>query len=338
MTIDWHNHWLSPTVISHLERRGAAPKLSRDGNGALVYTGQPSALPSRGLTLAAGFTDIPARIAHLDQLGISRQVISWPTTFGLDPALPAAELRTLFQGYNQDLSALLSRHGDRFSGLAALTTADVDWSARELDRGFRDLGLIGGVLPVGALHSLDGAKALAPIFEVAQRHRGHIYLHTGQAHATIPGQSYPVPAQDAPGARWALDCAHQYAAAILTLTLTDFLAPYPDVSIQLAMLGGAFAFLAEPIQRRVAYDLGADSARPFSRVYVDTGVFGEGRRALALAIKTFGADRVLFGSDYPLVPVSNALTALAEADITEAERRQVLANGRDILDKPALAA
>src|SRR5207237_71218 len=46
----------------------------------------------------------------------------------------------------------------------------------------------GAVLPLDAFVGLAGARALAPIFDVAQKHRSHIFVHRGAASADIPGQ------------------------------------------------------------------------------------------------------------------------------------------------------
>lgn len=335
--VDWHTHWLSPGALAFLQTRTQAPLVRATPAGGLEFLVNSSVL-SRALPIGPSFHDAATRIAHIAEAGIAHQVISWPTTLGVDPALGAAESRQLFGGYNDELAALVAAHPRQLSGLAALSTSDIAWSARELDRAHRELGLIGATLPAGAFLNLDGARALAPVLAVAQRHGSHLYLHTGLAHASVPGQWSHPPAKDAATARWLLESTSQFAAAWITLTLTDALDAYPDVTVQLAMLGGVLPLLAGAIDARSAKEgLPGQKAR-LRRVYIDTGVLGSQPDALALAVEAVGADRVLFGSDYPLVPSGPVLAAVRDSGLSPQQLQTLFGNGREILDRLRQAA
>lgn len=330
--IDWHTHWLSPNALKFLEQRQQAPRIVRNAEGELGFEVKSSVL-RRTLPIGPSFFDGPTRIAHIDAAGIERQIISWPTTLGVDPALEASDARELFGTYNDDLAALVREYPNRLSGLAALTTADIQWSAAELERGHQELGLIGAVLPAGAFLNLDGAQALAPIFEVAQRYKSHIYLHTGLAHPSIPGQWSHPPATDATTARWLLESTSQFAGAWITLGATPFLDAYPDVTVQLAMLGGVLPFLTGSIEARYQRE-GSPSPLPgLRRLYIDTGILGTDPGALELAVKTFGTERILFGSDYPLLQSDKVLSEFTKAELPAESRNAILQNGRDILQR-----
>jgi predicted TIM-barrel fold metal-dependent hydrolase len=327
--IDWHNHWLSPRVVEVLSNRAQLPHITVNEKGERVFTG--GVLPP--LTLVSGFTSVKERLKHLDDVGVERQVISWPTTFGTDAALTAEEAVPIWQAYNEDLAELVSLHPDRLSGLAILPTSDLEWAAKELARAHDKLGLIGVTLPVGSFHTLEGAQRFRPLLEVAQKYRSHIYLHTGAASAGIPGQTILPPVSDTPWARFGINAGWSFASAIITLTQTRFLEPYPDVTFQIAMLGGAIAFHAEFLtlgaQRA---GVNGDPYRALRRVYIDTGVFGRGPRAVALAVEALGADRILFGSDYPLAPINPTLDAIQRAAISDSDREKILStNGLELL-------
>jgi predicted TIM-barrel fold metal-dependent hydrolase len=335
--IDWHNHWISPRVVEGLSRRTKTPRITTNERGQKVLVGStaPGALPPH--VLALGITSIEERLRHLDEVGIERQVISWPTTLGTDAALTAEEAIPLWKAYNEDLAEVVAAHPERLTGLAILPTSDIEWAARELERAHEELGLIGATLPVGSFHTLEGAEHFRPILEVAQRHRSHIYLHTGAASAGIPGQLNVSPT-DSGFARFGVNAGWSFASSIVTLTLTDFLEPYPDVTFQFAMLGGAITFHTEFIELRAkTADLPINPRNAFRRVYIDTGVFGRGQRALELAVEAWGADRILFGSDYPIVPIDPTLEAVNHARISARDREKILsANGLELLaSKPA---
>jgi predicted TIM-barrel fold metal-dependent hydrolase len=329
--IDWHNHWLSPKVVEALSKRSQTPRIAADDQGNPLFIGStgPGGLPP--LSIASGFTSVKERLNHLDKVGVERQVISWPTTLGTDAALSAADAVPIWKAYNEDLSALVAAHPDRLSGLAILPTSDLEWAAKELARAHEELGLLGATLPVGSFHTLEGAQHFRPLLEVAQKYRSHIYLHTGSASAGIPGQ-VSLPASDLFWPRFGVNAGWSFASAIVTLTLSDFLEPYPDVTFQAAMLGGAVTFHAEFFETGVK-----NASKALRRVFIDTGVFGRGPRAVALAVKAVGADRILFGSDYPLAPIDVTLDAIDRSEISGKEREQILSiNGLELLASKGL--
>ena len=206
-----------------------------------------------------GAAPIHARLRQMDDTGVRRQVIGW-VGGAFDAVLPPAEARPLWRAQNEDVAALVRKHPTRFSGLASLPTANVAWAAEELERAHKELGLIGAVLPLDAFVSLAGARALAPVFEVAQKLRSHLFVHRGVASPEIPGQQpeagavnpyfglgAPNPAAVRPPAgsgdnipaRTLLATAAHLATGVITLAFTDFLDAYPDLTVQIAMMGGA---------------------------------------------------------------------------------------------------
>ena len=265
-----------------------------------------------------------------------------------DGALPPADARPIWRAQNDDVGALVRKYPTRFSGLASLPTANVAWAAEELERAHKELGLIGAVLPLDAFVSLEGARSLAPIFAVAQRLRSHIFVHRGAAGAEVPGQqtetgavnSYfglPIPNAAAPrppaiagdnvSARTLLATAAHLATGVITLAFTDFLDAYPDVTVQVAMMGGAISYVAEHVQM-VAEEAGTPlPAKRLKSVYLDTGQSGRGPRGITLAARVFGADRILFGTDSgPVATIGPTIASVRQADLT-ADQQQLIFSG-----------
>jgi predicted TIM-barrel fold metal-dependent hydrolase len=340
--VDWHSHWIPERVLDLLSKRIASPRVVRNSKGERVVLAQPWAKLEGSRSLINEWHDIELRLRHLDEAGIERQLLSWPTTNQVDAFLPAEDARVIWAAYNEELAKVVEKQGDRFLGVAMVPTSDIPWAARELERAHRELGLIGVVLPVGGFQTLEAARLFSPVFEVAQKYRSHVYFHTGPANPAIPGQpiNLPHPDQDVPLIRWSLDTGASFAAATVTLTQTGFLDAYPDVTVQFAMLGGSIPFLAESIELRaqglhtVASITKTSPRERFRRVYFDSGVIGRGPRALELAVKAFGADRILFGTDFPPIPtLQNTVKAFDEADLTLEQRELILSgNARRILE------
>ena len=328
--VDWHAHWVGPRVVELLGAR-TAPR------------------PPQG----NGWFDIDARLRDMDANNVRRQVLAW-VGGAFDGALPPAEARPLWRAQNDDLSALVGRHPARFSALASLPTANLAWAAEELERAHAELGLIGAVLPLDAFVGLAGARALAPIFDVAQKHRSHIFVHRGAASADIPGQQpetgavnpyfglppagagtarAQTPAGDNVSARTLLATATHLASGVITLAFTDFLDAYPDVTVQVAMMGGAISYVTEHVQM-AAEEAGSPlPAKRLKRVYLDTGQSGRAPRGIALAAKVFGADRILFGTDSgPVATIGPTIASLKQAQISAAEKELIFSgNARRLL-------
>jgi len=324
--VDWHAHWVGPRVVERLAGR-ASPR------------------PPQG----NGWYDVDARLRDMDANDVRRQVLAW-VGGAFDGALPPDEARPLWRAQNDDLAALVRAHPSRFSALASLPTANVAWAAEELERAHGELGLIGAVLPLDAFVSLAGARALAPIFAVAQKHRSHLFVHRGAAGADVPGQqpetgavnpyfglAAPGRGQTLPGdnaqARALLATATHLASGVITLAFTDFLDAYPDVTVQMAMMGGAISYVTEHVQM-AAEEAGSPlTAKQLKRVYFDTGQSGRAPRGIALAAKVFGADRILFGTDSgPVAAIGPTIASVKQAQITDAEKEMVFSgNARRLL-------
>jgi predicted TIM-barrel fold metal-dependent hydrolase len=123
--IDLHNHWISPGALEILSTKTAGVRYvtNEKGEHLLVRPGVPAPSPGQRPPGPRGtqmFDGPEVRLRHLDQHGVQRQLISWPTTSNVDPDLTAEEARLLWATYNDDLSALVRKHPDRFSGVAAL--------------------------------------------------------------------------------------------------------------------------------------------------------------------------------------------------------------------------
>ena len=343
---DLHNHWVSPGAFEVLSTKtvGVRYVTNEKGDRNLVRPGAvaPAQAPRpSGPRTTQMFDGAEHRLRHLDQHGVQRQLISWPTTTNVDPDLTADEARLLWGTYNNDLSDLVQKHPERFTGVAALSTLDIDWSAKELARAHDKLGLIGGVLPVNGFATLEGAKAFSPIFEVAQKYKSHIYLHTGYANARIPGQPPRPTHDDSKSARGALDNLWNFTASTITFAFSGFLDAYPDVTVQVAQLGGVggIALVAESVQQSAATNGVSDIRSKFRQIYLDTGAGGRGPEAIALATRVIGADRILFGTDYgaaaSVVPV---IENLEHSPISKEDRQKIFRdNARTLLASKGVA-
>ena len=98
----------------------------------------------------------------------------------------------------------------------------------------------------------------------------------------------------------------------MTLHFSNYLEPYPHVSVQVANLGGTMPFLWERIEE-VAFERSAAvpaTMRPVS-CYVDTASFGP--RAI-----------VLLGTDCPIFNTDRLLKSVSDARLDAETRERIL--------------
>lgn len=106
--------------------------------------------------------------------------------------------------------------------------------------------------------------------------------------------------------------------------LARFIADFPGATVIAAHWGGGLPF----------YALMPEVREALARTYFDTAATSLLYRpeVYARVIELVGAERILFGSDFPLVPQERALRELREAPIDEEARRLVLGgNARRLL-------
>lgn len=324
MAIDMHAHYYGG-LVDGLLQRVSRPHVSRDASGGLVLHAMTASTP-----MSAGFTDISARLAFLDAAGIATQLITFPGSLGLDVE-PVAQAGPAIERFNDHLAELCARHRGRFVGLAGLPLADVDLAAREMRRARRDLGLAGAILPGNFFLSIERAETLRPVFAAANEAGALLMVHPGLA----PGETPPEPWPDHSTLRAsALHLQASISQMGLTLLLGNLLDDFPNVDAQLVNLGGSLPFVLERIE---AVALSRPPHAPFPRerlrrMHYDCASLGP--RALELAVRVIGADRIMLGTDYPIFAPSRPLQTIEAAELTEGDRALVRAGAaRRLLER-----
>ena len=326
MIVDWHVHWLPPALADALRSRTRPPRIVDGPEGERLDVHR-EVLPVTPALIEAG-----ARLDFMDRQGVSRQVLSLPGLFGID-SLPADEAAPLVRLFNDALAGLIANSPARFSGLAALPLADPAAAVAELTRAMATPGFVGAILPADGFLTRREAEAWAPLLDAAKALRAHVFIHPGPVPAT--GAGPPPDYGDNVNLRHiVLDVQARLSAVTVTLTLTDFLDGFPDITVQIANLGGSVPMLVERmdhVSSRRTPDAPLPSSR-MSRIYVDTSSFGP--RGIALAALTFGADRVLLGTDHPIFDTERTLAAIRSSGLPEAGIAGILGgNSSAILDR-----
>lgn len=298
--VDWHSHVITPGELKYLATRRQAPRVTTGPGGQSLLENVTTVSAAAREASPTAASDIATRVKHLDGAGIRRQLLTYTVALGYDATLPVEELRPFFRTLNDDLAAIVRQHPGLFLGVAAVPTADPKWAAEELTRAHKELGLIGAAVPLNAYTSLASARTQAPLFAAAQKLGSHIFVHRAPASPTLPDQPPLVVPGDTNQVRWSVISNSHLVNGAITLGLTDFLDPYPDVTVQVIMLGGFLPYLIDAIVASAARPGGVkDPLAKLRRLYLEPGPYaGSAGEWVALAARKLGADRILFGTDY----------------------------------------
>lgn len=314
--VDFHAHWIPPALAAALRKRRGTPRIeaASDGERLVTYLGTRPFGPELG--------DLAARRDLTSRCGITLQVLSLAGLFGVD-CLPVEESVPLVAAFNNAVAWATRAYPRCFAGVAALPLADLPLACSELERAHA-MGLRGAILPADGFTTRAAADRFLPLFEAGSRLQSHFFIH--------PGPVEPQPELDLRKAgddnAWqrhiVLATQARLSEVVTTLELTDFLDPFPNVTVQVANLGGTIPFLVERMDA-VAQSGAAGEPLPSARLrrcYVDTASFGS--RAIETAVACFGAHRVLLGTDCPMFDAEKMIKAVAEARLDDATRELLL--------------
>lgn len=322
--IDMHSHYYGGLVDGLLQRT-SRPYVSTNADGRHVLNAMTAST-----VMSPGYTTPSARIAYLDSVGIGTQMMTFPGALGLD-VMPAGEVAGLIRHFNDDLAALCDGSSGRFCGLAGLPLADMDEAVREFRRIRLELNLQGAILPGDCFLSIERAEGLRPLFRAADDVGGLLMVHPGLAVGGVP----PAPYADTSVLRASvLTLQASIAQMGMTLLFGSLLDDHPNVAVQLVNLGGTLPFIVERLEA-VSRSRALD--RPFERdrlrrLHYDCASLGP--RALEMAVTMIGADRLMFGTDYPIFQPGDALNVIEDAALAAAEKDMIRSlNARALLTR-----
>ena len=319
--IDMHAHWRPAEVADALRARTREPRILRNQDGVeVLQSGRMGEAP-----LAEAFDDINFHLGRMDSQGVETSVLSLLGSFCWIESQPLEVSGPLCRKVNDGLSAICQKHPGRFAAFAALPLTDMSAAAAELERALGLPGMIGAQLPGNGFLTRKDAEAMRPLLEVANRHHATLFIH----HGPRPGDTFPKVGGDTDNARrrnGTLDMQASLSSVMVTLCLTDCLADYPDATVVVHNLGGNLPYEVERMDHRSLLDTPQEEL-PSSRigkakVYVDCNSFGP--HAIEAAVRLYGAERIVCGTDGTEFGCDWTRKALAEAQIGEEAREQIL--------------
>jgi 6-methylsalicylate decarboxylase len=266
---DVHQHLWPEPLLGLLAARAETPRLRRSGDGwELVLAGEaPSAFDVR-----AHDPETRAALARADD--VERILVASSSPLGIEGLPDAQPLLDAFHAGVRELGEPFAAWGS--IALVAPDPADVD--------ALLDAGAAGLCLPASALFGRRELERLGPVLERLADRRAPLFVHPG-------------PSTGAPSPSW-WSAMTSYVADMQAAWLAWAAwgrAAHPQLNVVWAMLAGAAPLHAE----RLAARGGPTDAVLDDKAWFDVSSYGP--RAVDAMLRVVGVDRLVLGSDRPVV-------------------------------------
>jgi 6-methylsalicylate decarboxylase len=257
----------------------------------LVDLGRADVDAARGIG-AGGGAELDARLRLMDRAGVQIQVLS------ACPQLPYGEdetkATTAARFVNDQYAALAGRYPDRFAAFAALPMPHLEESIGELRRALDQLRMAGVAMNTTVLGRALVEPDYEPVFAELNGRGAVLYLHPA-------GNSACSPLIGNYDLTWMVGAPVEDTISVMHLITHGVPTRYPNIKIINSHLGGALPMLLQRADDQYRWEA-PDTPEPPSvaarRMWYDT--VGHGHvPALRCAIDSFGADRLLLGTDFP---------------------------------------
>ena len=239
------------------------------------------------------YSDPKARIATADELIASMDEAGVDISVILNIGWTTHELCVETNDYIIDA---VSRYPQRLVGFGAVQPQSPKAAAAEIERCARaGIKGVGEMRPDIQLFDLCDEVIMQPLAEVLKAHKLILLLHASEP----IGHEYPG------------------KGGITPDILYPFITSFPDLTVVCAHWGGGLPF----------YALMPEVKKAMGNVYFDSAAspFLYTPQVYSQAIQLVGADRVLFGSDYPLLSPKRLLKEIEALGLAEESQSQLLA-------------
>lgn len=267
------------------------------------------------------------RLRLMDKIEGLRQVVS----AGLPPVEYVAgpkDAYDLARLCNDEMAALVQKYPERFpAAVACLPLNDVDASLRETERTIEQLKFRG----IQIFTSINGkpldSPEFLPLYEMMAKYDLPIWIHPVKDRS-IP--DYPTETMSKYGLFLAFSWPYETTLAMGRLVFSGVLEKFPSLTFITHHCGGMLpsfhkrvALIPPKVMTGDIQGLTKTPVEYFQRFYADT-VMGGNTAALMAGYDFFGADHLLFATDYPYPGGAAQSDVAVEVVIKSVEAMQIL--------------
>ena len=289
--IDMHNHFIAPEIIDFLAREGkhfATKIVERDGRRFFLIQ-EKAMRPIDG-----AISNARARIADMDREGVTAQAVSC-VPFLMYPDVDVTVGLAIARVNNDAMAALGAGDPAHFAPLASVPMQNPAAASKELERAAK-LGLRGVEIPPKVLERQLDEPDFEVFWDAAEALRMVVCIH--------PFEAAPAGALSRYFLGNLVGNLYDTGLAAALLIYGGVLERHPNLKVVLYHAGGALPALVGRLDMgyRLVPECRIAIPRPpssyASQFYFD--IIAHNRTMLSHLVKTYGANRFVVGTDYPL--------------------------------------
>lgn len=226
--------------------------------------------------------------------------------------------RKLARECNEYGARMVADHPGRFGFFAAIPLPDTQGSLREIEYALDTLKADGIGLMTSVEDQYLGDPAFAPVYEELNRRQAIVYVHPTQPKCCtglVPGVTVST-----------IEYATDSTRTIASLMYSGTAARFPNIRFIFSHGGGTVPFLLGRFERLAIERKDPwlkDGAAPQLKKFYYEIAQANHPGALDALMELVPLSNVLFGSDYPLRPASEAVEGLTAYTFTDAHRRAI---------------
>ena len=291
-TIDMHAHVAVPRVTEIV-----TPHL-KNASDPLVAASTPDTqalMAKQAGDIRTRMSTTDERFAAMDEMGVDMQLIC-PAPPQIYYYLPVDVGVQAARALNDGIAEYVSKHKDRLVALGGVPLQDGNEAAKELERGMKQLGFKGAEILTNVNGKELSDRDFEPFWKKAEELDALVFIHpTGFTQPQRFGRFYFNNVIGNP-----LDTT----MALHYLIFDGVFERHPKLRVMAAHGGGFLGAYSGRIDHAwgARSDSHGDLPQPPTtylrrNVYLDTVVFTPNQ--LEALVKTYGADRIVLGTDYP---------------------------------------
>jgi 6-methylsalicylate decarboxylase len=290
--IDVHHHILPPVYLAQARDR--------------LIAQQQGYLPARILQWSP-----QNALAEMDQNGVATSIVSIST-----PGIWFGDMqsaRTLARKCNEYAAQLVNDYHGRFGFFASVPLPDTEGSLREIMYALDILKADGIILLTSYGDKWPGDSAYAAVFEELNRRKAVVFFHPAAPNCCrnlipeIPPVFTEVP--------------HDTTRAITSLLFSGSFARFRDIRFIFSHAGGTLPMLAGRLFHYSAEMKDLVAKMPngiefeLKRLYYDIASSAN-PPAMAALMKLVPTSQILFGGDYPFVPIAETAVGMTQVGLS----------------------
>lgn len=269
------------------------------------------------------WTDIEAQLKAMDASGTQKALLHYPTT---DAHIKLSDEEKACKLYNDGLAKVIRKYPHKFIGLGILPVQNKEKMLYELKRCRKELGLQGISLAASYNGVYLDDKRFYFLYEEAQAEKIPLFVHT----QTINPIGFE--RVNDPLLTPVIEYVFDMTICVSKMMMAGVFANFSSLKFVFAHFGGVLPFLKDRFDtvytmlrmRNIVKDLGRVPSDIFRNIYCDTSAV-KSKNILKMALDTFGAEHLLWGSDYPAnKDVLGSIQVIKDLDITEEQKRKIL--------------